>query len=173
MTRAATWSRPRPETSPVSTPPPASLVDRVLRVVALAFFVAALAYAAPTALLRSLRWSLQAASVIGEDTQAQRRRALGAPWVAAIEEIRRAVPAGGTYSLVDGGVERGANAYWVRFDLAPRRAHYLGQWWDLPAAARVPLRDPWVVVAFHPPRPPALLSRQQFRALLERRDARR
>ena len=88
----------------------------------------------------------------GESTLAERSRELGALYTRRIEEIRRAIPRDGAYALVDGdGAELGG-AVWVRFDLEPRRAVYLGPRQDLPESGelrrRIPPEIRWVVVAY-------------------------
>ena len=141
----------------------------VLRRAALAAFALSTLIALPPAFSRSARWAGQAAALAGEDLAASRRRALGDGWVAAIDAIRDHIPPDGSYAVVGVGAAHEGNAYWVRFDLAPRHPHDLGLWSALPASATLPAQDRWVVLAFHPPQPPALLSREQFLDLLRRR----
>jgi hypothetical protein len=98
---------------------------------------------------------------IGEDSAAARRRAFGAAWVDAVEEIRRRIPEDGSYALVDAQpVEQGAY-YWIRHDLAPRRAVFLGRMSRLPGPRRLSRRVPgieWAVVVTGADRPPRLLT---------------
>jgi hypothetical protein len=144
----------------------------VFRAVALGIFLLSAAFAIPPAVSRTVRWVGQAASVAGEDLATIRRRFLGDPWVSAIEEIRRTIPRDGEYLLVNGGTKWGGGPYWVRFDLAPRRARFLGLWSELPAAEalrrRLPPGPRYVVIGFREPQPPILIEREDFLRLLER-----
>jgi hypothetical protein len=127
----------------------------------------------PMALARAVRRALDAVPHLGEDPLAARRRVFGAAWVDAIEEIRRRVPEDAAYALIDAQpVEQGA-LYWVRFDLAPRRALFLGRQRNLPGLRRLQSRIPagvrWVVVTTGSEAPPRLLTRQELLRELERR----
>lgn len=107
----------------------------------------------------------QAVALMGEDSAAARRRVLGDAYMDAIERIRRTIPPGGEYLLVDGGGERQAAPFWVRFDLAPRRARLVGALRDRPdpdrLAQRMPASSRWVVIAFYG-QPPVLIDRETF-----------
>ncbi len=107
----------------------------------------------------------QAVALVGEDSAGARRRAQGEAYMDAVEQIRRTIPRDGEYLLVDGGEERQWAPYWVRFDLAPRRARLLGSLRDLPSlvrlAERLPASSRWVVIAFYG-QPPVLISREDF-----------
>lgn len=144
----------------------------VFRALALGIFALSIAFALPPAVSRTMRWVGQAVSVADEDLATVRRRGLGDPWVLAIEEIRRAVPRNGEYLLVNGGSEWEGGPYWVRFDLAPRRARFLGILSQLPNANAVRRRMPrsarYVVIAFREPQPPILMEREDFLHALER-----
>jgi hypothetical protein len=54
----------------------------------------------------------------------------------------------------------------VRFELAPRRARYLGEWRELPdlgtLAGRLEGGSPWVVAAFQDGEPPHLYDHAAF-----------
>lgn len=148
----------------------------VLRVVVLALFAASLLVATERAARSSWTRIVPAISRFGEDSKQARRRALGARWVAAEEEIARAIPAGGDYLLVDGGEERQGAALFLRYQLAPRRARFAGRlsavadpsrW-----AASLPAGPHWVVVAY-PRRPPVLVERTDFARWLETKLGRR
>ena len=134
-----------------------------------------LATAAPSMLLRSVGWSARAVSLAGEGPREARRRVLGGPWADAVEEIRRTVPSGGEYFLVNGGTEWGGGPNWARYDLAPRRALFLGLLSELPAGAllreRLPAGPQWVVIAFQEPQPPVLMAREDFLRALDRHRA--
>jgi hypothetical protein len=144
----------------------------VFRAVALGVFALFVAFAIPPAVSRTVRWVGQAASMAGDDLGTVRRRNLGDPWVSAIDEIRRTIPRDGEYLLVNGGAEWGGGPYWVRFDLAPRRAHFLGILSQLPDADAVHRRMPrsarYVVIGFREPQPPILMEREDFLQALER-----
>lgn len=88
-----------------------------------------------------------------------------------------AIPPGGDYLLLDGGEELQGATYWVRFELAPRRARYVGRLSEM-SGQTGPLRElrqalsrpdgpRWVVVAL-PHDPAVLLDRGE---LLRRMDA--
>ncbi|HSS77582.1 MAG TPA: hypothetical protein VLV54_12655 [Thermoanaerobaculia bacterium] len=142
----------------------------VLRVAVLALFAASLLVATERAARSSWTRIVESVSRIGEDSQQARRRALGAPWVAAEGAIARVIPADGDYLLVDGGGERQGATLFLRYQLAPRRARFVGrlsevtdpsQW-----AASLPTSSRWVVVAY-PRRPPVLVDRTDFARWLE------
>ncbi|HXO29898.1 MAG TPA: hypothetical protein VOA80_21295 [Thermoanaerobaculia bacterium] len=141
-----------------------------IRRLALAAFLLSLIAGLPLTAVRTLRRVGRATLSLGEDARGARVRLLGAATVAALDSIRHAIPEDGEYLLVDGGEELQAEAYWVRFELAPRRAVFLGRLsemeraprlsWKLPPAAR------GVVVAY-PGGPSRLLSGREFLELLE------
>jgi hypothetical protein len=151
-----------------------SFAGSVFRTVALALLAASLLAALPLTAIRSVRRISEVVPLAGEDARGARARVLGAPQVAALDAIRRTIPAGGEYLLVDGGEEWQGATYWVRFELAPRRARYVGRLsemagpssdpqgraWHLPAGPR------WVVVAF-PHDPAVLLDRDELVRRLE------
>ncbi len=147
----------------------AGSVFRAVTLVLLGVFLLAAGVAA--SLNTSVRLG-QAVALVGEDGAAARRRFQGADYMDAIEQIRRTIPPGGEYLLVDGGEERQAAPLWVRFDLAPRRARLVGALRDLPdpdqLAERMPASSRWVVIAFYG-RPPVLIDRETF--LLQLRGA--
>jgi hypothetical protein len=113
----------------------------------------------------------------GEDPAAARRRVFGEDYVAEVERIRGVLPPFAPYFLVDGGSLYEGGPFWVRFDLAPRRAYMLGPWAELPPARKLRRRLPrgpeWVVVAYGPGKAPLLIDRKTFLRRLEERDARR
>ncbi|MFY9823857.1 MAG: hypothetical protein WAM82_20930, partial [Thermoanaerobaculia bacterium] len=102
---------------------------------------------------------------------------LGAAAAEALDAIRRTIPPGGDYLLLDGGAEWQGATYWVRFELAPRRARYVGRLSEISAAAdqlqqlrrslSLPGGPRWVVIAL-PHDPAILLDRGE---LLRRMDA--
>src|SRR5689334_4918598 len=87
----------------------------------------------------------------GEPPSAERAHAYGPEYVRAIEEIRRTIPRDGAYILISAVSEAEGAMYWVKFDLAPRRAVYLGEIGALQPVERLRKRMPraarWVVIA--------------------------
>jgi hypothetical protein len=84
--------------------------------------------------------------------------------VESLDAIRRAIPADGEYLMVDGGEELQGATYWVRFELAPRRARFAGRLREMSEMKGMPGLPPgprWVVVAF-PDGPAVLLDRDEF-----------
>lgn len=143
-----------------------SFTGSVLRAVALAVFALYFVLAVPPTLLRCARWIRQAAAVAGEDPLAERRRFLTPPYAERIAGIRRIIPRQGEYLLIDGGTELEGGAYWVRFELAPRRARWVGRLSELPTAdtlrRTLPPGPRWLVISFREPVPPILLEREEF-----------
>jgi hypothetical protein len=87
-----------------------------------------------------------------------RARVFGPQYVAAVEQIRRAIPVDEPY-LLDEMDEPGA-VLWVRFDLLPRRAirvHRQQLESSTPDCTRDQVR--WLIVAAGVGRPPLLLER--------------
>ena len=150
-----------------------SFAGSAFRALALGVFAIFLIHSGFSAVLRSSRCLDRAAAVAGEDSFAVRRRELGVSYVRAIEVLRRAIPRDGEYLLVRGASEgEGGGAYWVRFELAPRRARFLGGWTELPDARtlrrKLPPGPRLVVVAYSEPRPPLLMDREDFLRALDR-----
>ena len=154
----------------------AGSIFRVLQVLVLALFAASLLVSLEQAAKRSRVRIAQASSHLREDSRQARRRALGARWVEAEEEIARAIPPGGEYLLVDGGGERQGATLFLRYQLAPRRARFAGRLSEVADpprwAASLPAGVRWVVVAY-PGRPPVLVGRTDFPSWLERTLGRR
>jgi hypothetical protein len=144
------------------------------RRVVLGLFFASLLVAVPLAAVRVAFRLREAAAAMGEDARGARARKLGADAVAAYDRIRRAVPEDGAYLLLDGGEEWEGATYWVRFELAPRRARFAGRLSELAATPgwTLPPGPRWVVVAL-PGRPPLLLAREDLVARLARMHGRR
>ena len=149
-----------------------SFAGSAFRALALGAFALFLFQAGTSAVLRSGRWIGRAVSLAGHDQAAVRRGVRGASYVEAIERIRRIIPRGGEYLLVRGGTEWEGGAFWVRYELAPRRARFLGVWGELAAERsqrrKLPPGPRWVVVAFSEPRPPVLMRREEFLRALDR-----
>lgn len=151
----------------------ASFVGSACRALALAAFALFLVHSGSLTVSRSWRWLAQASSFAGEETPAIRRHLLGASYLLAIERLRQAIPRDGEYLLVRGGTEWEGGQYWVRFELAPRRARFLGAWRDLPDGQilrrTLPPGPRWVVIAYSEPRPPVLMDRQELLLALDGR----
>jgi hypothetical protein len=138
--------------------------------VVLALFAAGLTVSLGWSAAKSARRIEKAFLYAGESTLQERSREFGAPYARRVEEIRRAIPRDGAYALVDGDNTELGGALWVRFDLEPRRAVFLGLRKDLPAAGELRRRIPpgvrWVVVGYAEA-PPQLMDVP--RLLAERR----
>jgi len=102
----------------------------------------------------------------GETPSEERVRAYGPEYTRAIAEIRRTIPEDGAYILISGSPEAEGAPYWVKYDLAPRRAVYLGELGSLQPVERLRRRMPraarWVVIAYDAYRPPLLIERFRF-----------
>jgi len=131
-----------------------------------------LAVALPWGLGRAWLEVVRAASAHESPVEA-RRRIFGETYTSAIEEIRRTLPPGEAYLLVEGGSGMLGGTYWVRYDLAPRRALYLGRLNELTSGMQVRRRLVvnlrHVVVAFGSGRPPRLYERYAFLQEIDRR----
>ncbi len=142
-----------------------SAVGTALRVVATVLVGAYLVCAVPRAADISLFMLRLPARAAGESLTAARARLFGKEYTGAIEEIRRRVSAGEPYALVAGDGQESGGAYWVRYDLAPRRAVFLGRLERLRDAAglgrALPVAVRQVVVAYAG-RPPRLVERRRF-----------
>lgn len=151
----------------------------VLRAVALALLAVSLLAAVPLTAVRVARRLSEAVSLAGEDARGAHARVLGAAAADALDSIRRAIPPGGAYLLLDGGEEWEGATYWTRFELAPRRPRYVGRLNEMSGQAgssqlqqlrqALSLADGprWVVIAR--PRDPAILIDRG--ELLRRMDA--
>jgi hypothetical protein len=142
------------------------MARRLAARIVLGFVAVHVVVAGSLALARSARHLHQAVQALGEDPAAARRRIFGAEYVAAIERMRRAIPPDGAYWLVDAQPSEQGALYWIRFDLAPRRAELLGRLDELPPAAELRRRRArgarLVVVAYGRERPPRLLYRSEL-----------
>lgn len=132
---------------------------------ALALFGLFLAVSLAWSAGRSVRRIYWAFAYAGETPLEERSRAWDPHYAQAIEEIRRTIPRHGVYALVDADRTEEGSVLWVRFDLAPRRAVYLGFLHELRNAKTVRTRlireARWVIVA-SVRRPPALYERHEF-----------
>jgi hypothetical protein len=140
------------------------LARLLLRLTALGAVGLFLVASIPPALSRSWESLSWAWRLRGEDVASARRRTWGDDYWNGIEAIREAIPPDGEYLLTWTGVP-GTDVF-TNFDLAPRRAVYLGKL----ASARRDLAVPgwpadapaWVVVARGPGQAPRLVSTDAF-----------
>jgi hypothetical protein len=152
---------------------------KLLSALALAAFALFLATSVPVALATSasrLLSALRVARQAGDDPYEARLRSFGLPYVETLETIRRTIPPNGVYALVDGEDDVEGSPLWVRHDLAPRKAIYLGKMRELPSVQRLQRRLPgrarWVIVAHAGNRAPVLVERYRFLRELEARRGR-
>ncbi len=118
----------------------------------------------PLAVDRAARHAGLAFDEARESEEAARARVHGRAFIAAIDAIRRDLPAGEPYLLIDEAPPEQGAANWVRYELAPRRtilvrggersARWLRQ--------NVPAGIGWVVVIRGDGEPPALYSRFEY-----------
>lgn len=130
---------------------------------ALLVFAVFLAISLPWMATRSAKRVAHAIRHLDETRIEGRARVFGPAYTEAIEEIRRAIPEDAAYLLVDAGGESGA-AYWVRFDLAPRRPILLGTPEQIrrEEAKSLSSGHRWIVVAPPATQPPILLEPSRF-----------
>ena len=105
-----------------------------------------------------------------------RRLVLGPDVAAAYDRIREAIPRDGEYVLIEGVDPREGSIFWVRYELAPRKALFLGSWEQLPASDEVrrlwPPGARYAVVSSSQGYAPALLEQRELLADLDRFHAR-
>lgn len=131
---------------------------------ALLVFVVFLAVSLPWMASRSAKRAAHAIRHLDETRVEGRARVFGPAYTGAIEEIRRAIPKDAAYLLIDAGGKSGA-AYWVRFDLAPRRPILLGTPEQIrreKASKDLSSRPRWIVIVPPSAGPPALLEPSRF-----------
>jgi hypothetical protein len=142
---------------------------------ALALFGLLLAVSLALSSVRSARRIWRAARYAGETPLQERSRTFDPSYVQAIEQMRRTIPRDGMYALVDADPVEQGSVFWVRFDLAPRRAVSLGFLQELRSARifreRMIPDAGWVIVA-SVSRPPVLYERHDFVAKLRAGDFR-
>jgi hypothetical protein len=147
-----------------------SFAGSVFRAVALGLLGLFLVTSIPPAAVHTGTRVVQAVLQAGEGAAGAWRRVQGEDYVAAIERIRRTIPRDGEYLIVNGAAEWQGGPYWVRFDLAPRRARDLGLLSEMAGrhlpgdalAERLAAGPRWVVVAFPDRQPPLLIEREAF-----------
>jgi len=149
-----------------------SFAGAVFRALTLGLFALLLLVSLPQTALHVVRRAGYAVAHWNESPLAARRRILGEPYADAVARIRRAIPPGGEYLLVNGRSEWEGGPYWARFELAPRRARFLGLWSELPDGEtlrrRLPPQPSLVVIAFRDGEPPVLMDRETFLRELDR-----
>ncbi len=140
---------------------------------AVALLAVFLAAALSEALLHSWNEVSRVAERADETLTAARSRLFGESYTRAVDDLRRTLPMDESYLVVDGGSGLLGASYWVRYDLAPRRAVFLGWRYELTSASKVRRRLTanlrHVVVAFGNQRPPRLYERYRFLQEIESR----
>jgi hypothetical protein len=148
------------------------LLGLALDLAAVVAFGLYLAAAVPTAVRRGLGLLALPSRCAGESDAAVQARFWGPSYVAGIDEIRRSLPEDEAYLLVEAGRPQDGGVYWVRFDLAPRRAIYLGHLTELTDVnrlrRRLTSRPRRVVISRGPGLAPLLMERYRFVAEIER-----
>jgi hypothetical protein len=131
---------------------------------AVGFFALYLAIAAALALKTAFSRISEGLPHLGEAPPTARRRVFGTPYTEAIEGIRRTLPPDSVYLLINTDDEDDGFPLWVRYDLAPRRALYLGRLSQLPWNVRraFPRGGQPVVLTFGSEKPPRLVGRKEF-----------
>jgi hypothetical protein len=150
-----------------------SVPGLALDLAAAALVAVYLAAAVPGSVWRGLQMLGVAASYRGETLAAARIRSFGFAYVRAIDEISAELPADQAYLLVAGEDAGLADTYWVRYDLAPRRAFLLALLDERTDARslrrRIAVNVHRVVVAHGNGQPPRLYARYEFLNEIERR----
>jgi hypothetical protein len=138
----------------------------LLASIALALLAVQLAAASSWALWKSVREGRAMLALRNETPIQQRSRTYGPDYTMAIERIRRTIPPDGAYLLINGNPDEEGGPLWVKFDLAPRRAVFLGDLPDLQDVDRLRRRMPraarWVVIAYGSYETPILIERYRF-----------
>ncbi|HSS75326.1 MAG TPA: hypothetical protein VLV54_01145 [Thermoanaerobaculia bacterium] len=126
--------------------------------VAFVLVIAYLLIAIPVGLRNTFLRLRVAAKTAGVPIAEVRAHASGRRYVAAIDEIRRAIPENEPYLLSE--LDEPGSLLWVRFDLLPRRAIVLRRG-ELPEPGLICWRDQvrWEVVAVASGRPPLFRER--------------
>ena len=142
------------------------MVSSVVARIALGLFAVYLAVSVSHAAYDTARNGRLAYILRGEKPVEERARCYGPGYTERIEAIRRTIPLDGAYILLNANPGEEGGPLWVKFDLAPRRAVYLGNLEDLGSIERMKRRMPraarWVVIADGPYSPPVLIERYKF-----------
>ncbi|HTQ78803.1 MAG TPA: hypothetical protein VMM92_02320, partial [Thermoanaerobaculia bacterium] len=134
------------------------------RNLAFGLFLLYLAVAAPLALVQAWTRVSDGLPHLGEDPETARRRTFGAPYTDAIAGIRRALPPGLAYVLINADDHEEGAPLWVRHDLAPHPAIFFGRLSQLPPNVRraFPRGSQPVILTFGYKEPPLLVGRKEF-----------
>lgn len=146
-------------------------LDRLVRWLALGLAGASLLAALPVAWRHASPIYRYALRFSAETPEAARLRVLGPKAAEAYARLRREIPEDGSYLLIDGARLRDGAPYWVRFQLAPRRALFLGHWQALPPPAALDAAWPegvrFAVLALRGDEGPIVFERHELLAALE------
>jgi hypothetical protein len=146
-------------------------LDRLFRWLALGLVGFGLVSALPVAWQHAFPIYRYALRFSAETPEAARERVLGPKASEAYRRLRREIPEDGSYILIDGARLRDGAPYWVRYQLAPRRALYLGHWQTLPSAAALDAAWPagvrFAVLALRGDEGPVVFERHELLADLE------
>lgn len=127
--------------------------------------VAAGLVSAPGMLYQGARRVVSSLAHLPEGPLAARRRVFGADYVDGVSRITSAVPRDGEYLLADRSREPG-QPNWIRYDLAPRRAQYVGRFSGtsliVPKEGLPKERPPFVVIAVDSEQAPELVPSDRF-----------
>jgi hypothetical protein len=138
----------------------------VFATLALGLFAVFLTVALSHAAFDTVRSGFLLYNLRGETPFQERVRCYGSDYTHEIETIRRTIPRDGAYLLINGDSGEQGGPFWIKFDLAPRRAVYLGELDKLDSVDRLKKRMPraarWVVIAYGPYRRPVLIERFKF-----------
>jgi len=138
----------------------------LLASLALGLFAVHLIVSVSWAALTSARTVALMVRVRNETPFQERSRSYSPEYAEGIEAIRRAIPRDGAYILVNGTPEDLGGPLWVKYDLAPRRAVFLGDLGSLGSIDRLRRRMPraarWVVIAYGSYGRPTVIERYKF-----------
>jgi hypothetical protein len=138
----------------------------VLSTLALGLLAVFLAVSLSKAAIETARNGFLLYVLRGETPFQERVRCYSSAYTEEIANIRRTIPRDGAYILINGDFNEQGGPLWVKFDLAPRRAVYLGELDKLDNVERLKKRIPraarWVVIAYGPYRRPVLIERYKF-----------
>ena len=145
---------------------PTRSADSLLATLALGLFALYLAVSISAAAITTSRRGALLFRLWGETPFEERSRTYGREYAEGIAAIRRTIPPGGAYLLVNGTPGEKRGPVWVKFDLAPRRALYLGELAKLDDIALLRSRTPrstrWVVITYGAYGRPVLIERSKF-----------
>jgi len=140
--------------------------SRFLARLALGVFAVYLAVSISRAAIETAKNGILLYTLRGETPFQERARCYGPVYTHEIEKIRQTIPRDGAYILINGDPLEQGGPLWIKFDLAPRRAVYVGELDKLERVERLKKRMPraarWVVIAYGPYRRPVLIERYKF-----------